>query len=146
MAKKGKKEIEAYIKLQIPAGEANPSPPVGPALGQHGLNIQEFCKSFNGKTEKIEKGLKVPVIISVYNDKSFDFVIKTTPAAILLRKAAGIEKGSGTPNSVKVGSVTLQQVQDIAKAKMEDLNANSLEAAVKIISGSARSMGITVEN
>ena len=146
MAKKGKKEIEAYIKLQIPAGEANPSPPVGPALGQHGLNIQEFCKSFNGKTEKIEKGLKVPVIISVYNDKSFDFVIKTTPAAILLRKAAGIEKGSGTPNSVKVGSVTLQQVEDIAKAKMVDLNANTLEAAVKIISGSARSMGITVEN
>ena len=146
MAKKGKKEIEAYIKLQIPAGEANPSPPVGPALGQHGLNIQEFCKSFNGKTEKIEKGLKVPVIISVYNDKSFDFVIKTTPAAILLRKAAGIEKGSGTPNSVKVGSVTLQQVEDIAKAKMEDLNANTLEAAVKIISGSARSMGITVAN
>ena len=146
MAKKGKKEIEAYIKLQIPAGEANPSPPVGPALGQHGLNIQEFCKSFNGKTEKIEKGLKVPVIISVYSDKSFDFVIKTTPAAILLRKAAGIEKGSGTPNSVKVGSVTLQQVEDIAKAKMEDLNANTLEAAVKIISGSARSMGITVEN
>ena len=145
-AKKGKKEIEAYIKLQIPAGEANPSPPVGPALGQHGLNIQEFCKSFNGKTEKVEKGMKVPVIISVYTDKSFDFVIKTTPAAILLRKAAGIEKGSGTPNSLKVGSVTLQQVEEIAKAKMEDLNANTLEAAVKIISGSARSMGITVEN
>jgi len=142
---KGKKEIEAYIKLQIPAGEANPSPPVGPALGQHGLNIQEFCKSFNGKTEKIEKGMKVPVIISVYNDKSFDFVIKTTPAAILLRKAAGIEKGSGTPNSVKVGTVTLAQVEEIAKTKMEDLNANTLEAAVKIISGSARSMGITVE-
>jgi len=146
MAKKGKKEIEAYIKLQIPAGEANPSPPVGPALGQHGLDIQEFCKSFNGKTEKVEKGMKVPVIISVYTDKSFDFVIKTTPAAILLRKAAGVEKGSGTPNSVKVGSVTLQQVEEIAKAKMEDLNANTLEAAVKIISGSARSMGITVEN
>lgn len=146
MAKKGKKEVEAYIKLQIPAGEANPSPPVGPALGQHGLNIQEFCKSFNGKTEKIEKGMKVPVIISVYNDKSFDFVIKTTPAAILLRKAAGIEKGSATPNSVKVGTVTLAQVEEIAKAKMEDLNANTLEAAVKIISGSARSMGITVEN
>ena len=142
---KGKKEIEAYIKLQIPAGEANPSPPVGPALGQHGFNIQEFCKSFNGKTEIIEKGMKVPVIISVYNDKSFDFVIKTTPAAILLRKAAGIEKGSGTPNSVKVGTVTLAQVEEIAKAKMEDLNANTLEAAVKIISGSARSMGITVE-
>ena len=146
MAKKGKKEIEAYIKLQIPAGGANPSPPVGPALGQHGVNIQEFCKSFNGRTEKIEKGMKVPVIISVYSDKSFDFVIKTTPAAILLRKAAGIEKGSSTPNSVKVGSVTLQQVEEIAKAKMEDLNANNLDAAVKIISGSARSMGITVEN
>ena len=146
MAKKGKKEIEAYIKLQIPAGGANPSPPVGPALGQHGVNIQEFCKSFNGRTEKIEKGMKVPVIISVYSDKSFDFVIKTTPAAILLRKAAGIEKGSATPNSVKVGSVTLQQVEEIAKAKMEDLNANTLDAAVKIISGSARSMGITVEN
>ena len=115
-------------------------------MGQHGLNIQEFCKSFNGKTEKVEKGMKVPVIISVYTDKSFDFVIKTTPAAILLRKAAGVEKGSGTPNSVKVGSVTLQQVEEIAKAKMEDLNANTLEAAVKIISGSARSMGITVEN
>ena len=143
---KGKKEIEAYIKLQIPAGEANPSPPVGPALGQHGLNIQEFCKSFNSKTEKIEKGMKVPVIISVYSDKSFEFVIKTTPAAILLRKAAGIEKGSGTPNSEKVGSVTLKQVEEIAKAKMEDLNANTLDAAVKIISGSARSMGITVEN
>ena len=143
---KGKKEIETYLKLQIPAGEANPSPPVGPALGQHGLNIQEFCKAFNSKTEKIEKGMKVPVIISVYNDKSFDFVIKTTPAAILLRKAAGIEKGSGTPNSAKVGSVTLEQVEEIAKAKMEDLNANTLEAAVKIISGSARSMGITVEN
>ena len=146
MAKKGKKEIEAYIKLQIPAGGANPSPPVGPALGQHGVNIQEFCKSFNGRTEKIEKGMKVPVIISVYSDKSFDFIIKTTTAAILLRKAAGIEKGSGTPNSVKVGSVTLQQVEEIAKAKMEDLNANTLDAAVKIISGSARSMGITVEN
>ena len=146
MAKKGKKEIEAYIKLQIPAGEANPSPPVGPALGQHGLNIQEFCKSFNGKTEKIEKGLKVPVIISVYSDKSFDFCNKNNPAAILLRKAAGVEKGSGTPNSVKVGSVTIQQVEEIAKAKMEDLNATTLEAAVKIISGSARSMGITVEN
>jgi large subunit ribosomal protein L11 len=142
---KGKKEIEAYIKLQIPAGEANPSPPVGPALGQHGLNIQEFCKAFNSKTDKVEKGMKVPVIISVYTDKSFDFVIKTTPAAILLRKAAGVEKGSGTPNSEKVGSVTLQQVEEIAKTKMEDLNANTLEAAVKIISGSARSMGITIE-
>ena len=140
------KKVANILKLQIPAGGANPSPPVGPALGQHGLNIQEFCKSFNGKTDKIEKGMKVPVVISVYSDKSFDFIIKTTPAAILLRKAAGIEKGSGTPNSVKVGSVTLQQVEEIAKVKMEDLNANTLEAAVKIISGSARSMGITVEN
>ena len=139
------KKVQAYIKLQVPAGQANPSPPVGPALGQHGLNIQEFCKAFNSKTDKVEKGMKVPVIISVYTDKSFDFVIKTTPAAILLRKAAGVEKGSGTPNSEKVGSVTLQQVEEIAKTKMEDLNANTLEAAVKIISGSARSMGITVE-
>ena len=146
MAKKGKKEIEAYIKLQIPAGGANPSPPVGPALGQHGVNIQEFCKSFNGRTEKIEKGMKVPVIISVYSDKSFDFVIKTTPAAILLRKAAGIEKGSATPNSVKVGSVTLQQVEEIAKAKMEDLNAFDIKEATKIICGSARYMGIEVKN
>ena len=141
---KGKKKLK-HIKLQIPAGEANPSPPVGPALGQHGLNIQEFWEAFNSKTDKVEKGMKVPVIISVYTDKSFDFVIKTTPAAILLRKAAGVEKGSGTPNSEKVGSVTLQQVEEIAKTKMEDLNANTLEAAVKIISGSARSMGITVE-
>ena len=145
MAKKGKKEIETYLKLQIPAGEANPSPPVGPALGQHGLNIQEFCKAFNSKTEKLEKGMKVPVIISVFNDKSFEFVIKTTPAAILLRKAAGIEKGSGTPNSVKVGSVTKEQVEEIAKTKEPDLNSADLEAAVKTIAGSARSMGITVE-
>ena len=146
MAKKGKKEIEAYIKLQIPAGAANPSPPVGPALGQHGVNIQEFCKSFNGKTEKLEKGIKVPVIISVYKDKTFSFIIKTTPAAILIKKAAGVEKGSATPNSEKVGSVTTKQLEEIAKIKMEDLNANTLDAAVKIIAGSARSMGITIDN
>ena len=138
------KEILEHIKLQIPAGGANPSPPVGPALGQRGVNIMEFCKAFNAKTQG-QEGMVIPVIISVYSDKSFDFVIKTTPAAILLRKAAGVEKGSGTPNSEKVGSVTLQQVEEIAKTKMEDLNANTLEAAVKIISGSARSMGITVE-
>ncbi len=142
---KPKKRIDAYIKLQIKAGEANPSPPVGPALGQHGLNIPDFCKTFNARTEKLEKGVKVPVIISVFSDKSYDFIIKTTPAATMLKKAAGIEKGSSKPNSVKVGTVTLEQVKEIAKIKMEDLNANSLEAAVKIISGTARSIGIDLE-
>ena len=140
------KKIESYIKLQVPAAEANPSPPVGPALGQHGVNIMDFCKAFNAQTQELDKGMPVPVIITVYNDRSYTFITKTPPAAVLLRKVTGIEKGSGTPNSVKVGSVTLQQVEEIAKAKMEDLNANTLEAAVKIISGSARSMGITVEN
>ena len=139
------KAIETYVKLQVPAGQASPSPPVGPALGQHGLPLMDFCNAFNARTKELEQGLPCPVVITVYEDKSFDFVIKTTPAAILLRKAAGVEKGSGTPNSEKVGSVTLQQVEEIAKTKMEDLNANTLEAAVKIISGSARSMGITVE-
>ena len=139
------KQIDKVLKLQIRGGAANPAPPVGPALGAAGVNIMEFCKQFNARSQD-KPGKILPVVISVFKDKSFDFVIKTTPAAILLRKAAGIEKGSGTPNSVKVGSVTLQQVEDIAKAKMEDLNANTLEAAVKIISGSARSMGITVEN
>ena len=145
MAKKGKKEIEAYIKLQIPAGGANPSPPVGPALGQHGVNIQEFCKSFNGRTEKIEKGMKVPVIISVYSDKSFDFVIKTTPAAVLIKKAAGVKSGSGTPNSVKVGKVTRAQLEEIATIKDPDLTAADMDAAVRTLSGSARSAGIEVE-
>ena len=145
MAKKGKKEIEAYIKLQIPAGGANPSPPVGPALGQHGVNIQEFCKSFNGRTEKIEKGMKVPVIISVYSDKSFDFIIKTTPASILIKKAAGIEKGSGTPNSLKVGKVNRSQLEEIAKIKDPDLTAADVDAAIRTLSGSARSAGIEVE-
>ena len=140
------KEIENYVKLQIPAGEANPAPPVGPALGQHGLNIQDFCKSFNAKTEKLEKGIKVPVVITVYNDKSFDFVVKTAPAFILIKKAANVEKGSGKPNSEKVGSISSQQVKEIAETKMPDLNANDIEAAMEIIKGSARSMGIEVKD
>ena len=140
------KEIENYVKLQIPAGEANPAPPVGPALGQHGLNIQDFCKSFNAKTEKLEKGIQVPVVITVYNDKSFDFVVKTAPASILIKKAANVEKGSGKPNSEKVGSISSQQVKEIAETKMPDLNANDIEAAMEIIKGSARSMGIEVKD
>lgn len=139
------KKIENYIKLQVPAGEANPSPPVGPALGQHGLNIMEFCKAFNAQTQEMEKGMPVPVVISVYNDKSFTFIMKTPPASILLKKAAGIAKGSGTPNTDKVGSVTRAQLEEIATTKMKDLNANDMDAAVKIIAGSARSMGLNVE-
>ncbi len=139
------KKIENYIKLQVPAGEANPSPPVGPALGQHGLNIMEFCKGFNAKTQELEKGMPVPVIISVYSDKSFTFIMKTTPAAVLLKKAAGITKGSGTPNTDKVGTVTRAQLEEIATIKMKDLNANDMDSAVNIIAGSARSMGLNVE-
>ena len=139
------KKIEAYIKLQVKAGEANPSPPVGPALGQHGVNIMEFCKAFNAKTQEIEKGLPIPVVITVYSDRSFTFITKTPPASILLKKAAGLAKGSSTPNTVKVGTVTKQQLEEIAKTKMEDLNAANLEAAVRIIAGSARSMGLNVE-
>ncbi len=139
------KRIENYIKLQVPAGEANPSPPVGPALGQHGLNIMEFCKGFNAQTQEMEKGIPVPVIISVYSDKSFTFIMKTPPAAVLLKKAAGIAKGSGTPNTDKVGAVTRAQLEEIATIKMKDLNANDMDAAVKIIAGSARSMGLDVE-
>jgi large subunit ribosomal protein L11 len=139
------KEVTAYIKLQVKAGEANPSPPVGPALGQQGVNIMEFCKAFNAKTSDIEKGLPIPVVISVYGDKSFTFITKTPPASILLKKAAGITSGSAVPNKTKVGTVTLAQVEEIAKTKMEDLNATNLETAVKIISGSARSMGLVVE-
>jgi large subunit ribosomal protein L11 len=131
--------------LQVKAGEANPSPPVGPALGQHGLNIMEFCKAFNAQTQEVEKGLPLPVVIAVFNDKSFTFEIKTPPASVLLRKAAGIAKGSGNPNSNKVGKVTRAQVEEIAQTKMKDLNANDLEAAVRIIAGSARSMGLEVE-
>lgn len=139
------KKIEAYIKLQVPAGQANPSPPVGPALGQHGLNIMEFCKAFNAETQGMEQGLPVPVIITVYSDKSFSFIRKTPPASYLLRKAAGVEKGSGTPHSEKVGRVTRAQLEEIAKVKMADLNANDMDAAVKIVAGSARSMGIETE-
>jgi large subunit ribosomal protein L11 len=139
------KKLINFIKLQVPAGSANPSPPVGPALGQHGLNIMEFCKTFNAQTQDVEKGMPLPVIISVYSDKSFTFEIKTPPAAVLLRKAAGIAKGSGTPNTAKVGTVTRAQLEEIATVKMADLNANDMDAAIRIIAGSARSMGIDVE-
>jgi large subunit ribosomal protein L11 len=139
------KKLTNYIKLQVPAGAANPSPPVGPALGQHGLNIMEFCKAFNAQTQEVENGMPLPVIISVYSDKSFTFEIKTPPAAVLLRKAAGIAKGSGTPNTAKVGTVTRAQLEEIATTKMVDLNANDMDAAVRIIAGSARSMGLDVE-
>ena len=139
------KKITAYIKLQVKAGEANPSPPVGPALGQRGVNIMEFCKAFNAKTQDVEKGLPLPVVITVYSDRSFTFITKTPPASILLKKATGIKSGSSNPNTKKVGTVTLMQLEEIAKAKMEDLNAADLEAAVKTIAGSARSMGLNVE-
>ena len=139
------KKIQAYIKLQVKAGEANPSPPVGPALGQHGVNIMEFCKAFNAKTGDMEKGLPIPVVISVYSDRSFTFITKTPPASVLLMKSAGIQKGSGTPNTAKVGTVTRAQLEEIATIKMQDLNAADMDAAVKIIAGSARSMGLDVE-
>ena len=139
------KKIEAYIKLQVPAGEANPSPPVGPALGQHGVNIMEFCKAFNAKTQKVEKGLPIPVVITVFNDKSFTFVTKTPPAAILLKKAAGIKSGSAVPNMNKVGKVTREQLEEIAKTKEPDLTAADMDAAVRTIAGTARSMGLEVE-
>ena len=139
------KKIESYIKLQVPAGQANPSPPVGPALGQHGVNIMEFCKAFNAQTQNVEQGLPVPVIITVYNDKSFTFESKTTPAAILLKKAAGIKSGSGTPNSKKVGKVNRAQLEEIAKTKEPDLTAADMDAAVRTIAGTARSMGIDTE-
>ena len=138
------KEIITYIKLQVPAGAASPSPPVGPALGQHGVNLMDFCKAFNAQTNELEKNLPVPVVITVYEDRSFDFIVKTTPASVLLKKAAGLSKGSGTPNSEKVGKVTRAQLEEIATAKMKDLNATDMDAAVKIIEGSARSMGIEV--
>jgi large subunit ribosomal protein L11 len=139
------KKVSGYIKLQIPAGQANPSPPVGPALGQQGVNIMEFCKAFNAQTQKLEKGLPTPVVITVYSDRSFTFILKTPPASVLLRKALGIEKGSGTPNSAKVGKVTRKQLEEIAKLKMPDLTAADLDAAVRTIAGSARSSGIDVE-
>ena len=139
------KKVEAYIKLQVPAGQANPSPPVGPALGQHGVNIMDFCKAFNAETQSTEQGLPVPVVITVYADRSFTFETKTPPAAVLLRKAANIAKGSGTPNSEKVGKVNRAQLEEIAKIKMPDLTAADLDAAVKTIAGTARSSGIEVE-
>jgi len=139
------KKIQAYIKLQVKAGEANPSPPVGPALGQHGVNIMEFCKAFNAKTSDVEKGLPIPVVITVYGDRSFTFITKTPPASVLLMKAAGLQKGSGRPNTEKVGTVTRAQLEEIATTKMQDLNATTMDAAVNIIAGSARSMGLNVE-
>jgi large subunit ribosomal protein L11 len=139
------KKVEAYIKLQVAAGKANPSPPVGPALGQHGLNIMEFCKAFNAQTQSLEAGAPIPVVISVYSDRSFTFEVKTPPASFLLKKAAGIKSGSGRPNTEKVGVVTRAQLEEIAKTKEADLTAADLDAAVRTIAGSARSMGINVE-
>ena len=139
------KKIETYIKLQVPAGEAKPSPPVGPALGQHGVNIMEFCKTFNADTQEMDAGLPVPVIITVYTDKSFSYVRKTTPASVLLKKAAAVEKGSAEPNRNKVGKVSRNQLEEIAKVKMPDLSAYDMDQAVRIIAGSARSMGIETE-
>lgn len=139
------KKVEAYIKLQVPAGQANPSPPVGPALGQHGVNIMEFCKAFNAQTQGTESGLPVPVVITVYSDRSFTFIMKTPPAAVLLLKAAGIKSGSGTPNTEKVGKVNRGQLEEIATTKEPDLTAADMDAAVRTIAGTARSMGIEVE-
>ena len=139
------KKVKSYIKLQVAAGSANPSPPVGPALGQHGVNIMEFCKSFNASTQSIEQGMPIPVVITVYEDRSFTFVTETPPAAILLIKATGIKKGSGEPNTKKVGKVTREQLEEIAKMKEPDLTAASVDAAVRTIAGTARSMGLEVE-
>ena len=139
------KKIVGFVKLQVPAGKANPSPPIGPALGQRGLNIMEFCKAFNAQTQSYEPGLKLPVVITAFADKSFTFILKSPPATVLLKKAAKIEKGSGKPHLEKVGKVTRAQLEEIAKTKMKDLNAADMDGAVKIIAGSARSMGLTVE-
>jgi len=139
------KKVDTYIKLQVPAGKANPSPPVGPALGQHGVNIMEFCKAFNAETQGVEPGMPIPVVITVYSDRSFTFIRKTPPASVLLKKAAGIKSGSGTPNTQKVGKVTRVQLEEIATAKDPDLTAADMDAAVRTIAGSARSMGIDVE-
>ncbi len=141
--KGGKKEVVAQVKLQIPAGQATPAPPVGPALGQHGVNIMDFCRKFNDAT-KDQAGLIIPVVITIYKDRSFTFELKTPPASVLLKRAAGIAKGSGEPNKVKVGKVTKSQIKEIAELKMRDLNANTIEAAMRIIEGTARSMGIEV--
>jgi large subunit ribosomal protein L11 len=138
------KKIEGYIKLQIPAGQANPSPPVGPALGQRGVNIMEFCKSFNAQTQGMEQGMPIPVTITVYSDRSFTFITRTPPASYFLKRAAGQEKGSGTPGREKKGSVTMAQIREIAQKKMADLNANDVDAACRMLVGSARSMGLEV--
>jgi large subunit ribosomal protein L11 len=139
------KKVTGYIKLQVAAGKANPSPPVGPALGQHGVNIMEFCKAFNAATEGTEVGMPIPVVITVYSDRSFTFITRTPPAAVLLRKAAGVPKGSGTPNTAKVGKVTRKQLEEIATTKTPDLTAADMDAAVRTIAGTARSMGLDVE-
>src|SRR5512137_3072881 len=139
------KKVNGYVKLQVPAGQANPSPPIGPALGQQGVNIMELCKPFNAQTQNVEKGLPIPVVITVYSDRSFTFIMKTPPASVLIRKAIGIEKGSGTPNTSKVGKISRKQLEEIAKTKMPDLTAADLEAAVRTMAGSARSMGVDVE-
>jgi len=139
------KKIVGFVKLQVPAGKANPSPPIGPALGQRGRNMMEFCKAFNAQTQKVEPGLPLPVVITAYADKSFTFIIKTPPVSVLIKKAAGLEKGSPRPHTDKVGKITKKQVEDIAKVKMPDLNAASLEAAMRTVAGSARSMGVIVE-
>ena len=139
------KKVQGYVKLQVPAGSANPSPPIGPALGQQGVNIMEFCKQFNAQTQKLEKGLPIPVIITVYSDRSFTFIMKTPPASVLIRKAIGIEKGSGAPNTNKVGKITRKQIEEVAKTKQPDLTAADMEAAVRTIAGTARSMGVDVE-
>jgi large subunit ribosomal protein L11 len=139
------KKVQAYVKLQIPAAKANPSPPVGPALGQQGVNIMEFCKQFNAATQKMEPGMPIPVIITVYSDRSFTFITKTPPATVLIKKAIGLESGSATPNSKKVGKISRKQLEEIAKIKWPDINAGSMDAAIKTIAGSARSMGVDVE-
>mgnify|MGYP002711961380 CR=1 FL=1 len=139
------KKVESYIKLQVAAGQANPSPPVGPALGQHGVNIMEFCKAFNAQTQSLEAGMPTPVIITVYNDRSFTFIVKTPPASILLKKAAGLKSGSARPNTEKVGTVTRTQLEEIATTKMPDITASDMDAAVRTIAGTARSMGLETE-
>jgi large subunit ribosomal protein L11 len=139
------KKVQGYVKLQVPAGSANPSPPIGPALGQQGVNIMEFCKQFNAQTQQLEKGLPIPTVITVYSDRSFTFIMKTPPASVLIRKALGLKKGSGVPNQNKVGRITRAQLEEIAKTKEPDLTAADLDAAVRTIAGSARSMGVDVE-
>ena len=139
------KKVVAYVKLQVPAGKANPSPPVGPALGQHGVNIMEFCKAFNAQTQSLEQGIPTPVVITVYSDRSFTFITKTPPAAVLLRKTLGLAKGSGAPNTAKVGKASREQLEEVARIKMPDLNTEDLDAAVRTIAGTARSMGVDTE-